>query len=74
LVGSDDGLVLAGAILDSGRVEDFPCLLFSPAALDLYQSFGKDAQFHYLQELLDDSSHVKLSDKKGFVRGFVIDH
>jgi hypothetical protein len=52
LAGSNDDLVLAGVILASGQAEDFPCLLFSPAALALQRLSGKDAQFAYLQELL----------------------
>jgi hypothetical protein len=71
LVGSDDGLVLAGAILDSGRVEDFPCLLFSPAALDLYQSFGKDSQFHYLQGLLGDRNIKEVAFERDVTKGVI---
>jgi hypothetical protein len=68
LAGSDDDLVLAGAILASGQAEDFPCLLFSPAALALQRSSGKDAQFAYLQELLSISQNqldVEVSRSSG---------
>lgn len=55
MVGSDDELVLANAILTSDQAEDFPCLLFSPHALALQRSAGKDAQFQYLQDLIGQS-------------------
>jgi hypothetical protein len=68
LAGSDDDLVLAGLILASDQAEDFPCLLFSPAALALQRSSGKDAQFAYLQELLSiNENHldVEISGSSG---------
>jgi Relaxase/Mobilisation nuclease domain len=68
LAGSDDDLVLAGLILASDQAEDFPCLLFSPAALALQRSSGKDAQFAYLQELLsinENQLDVEISGSSG---------
>jgi hypothetical protein len=58
LAGSDVDSTVASFILYQ-QPDDFPCLAFSPTALALYHSFGKSAQFHYLQELLTNQSQLK---------------
>jgi hypothetical protein len=70
LAGSDVDSTVAGLILASGQADDFPCLLFSPAALALYLSIGKSAQFDYLQQLLHNHSPAMEIDREaaGFDR------
>jgi hypothetical protein len=63
--GSDIDSVVASFILDQQPL-DFPCLAFSPSALALYHSFGKAAQFDYLQQLLDNHSQVMEIDREVF--------